>query len=177
MENQELLNFVKYCLSYIKLTRQRTFLVQQKYAVDISEQCFNLDGFLNGDMDGKLEEIINLKTFYNFDPKEVSDDISEKYEEEKDLANKIDDIYNKYRNDPFRKQTMFSFGYFEIELPVEVGIDENNTNLDIEDDENNFISKTKIDRYPLFSIPIKIEKNIERGLEDILFTLLTQKFN
>ena len=58
---------------------------------------------------------------------------------------------------------MFSFGYFEVELPVENDADvltlENGENGD-EDDL--FTKQVKIDRYPLFTIPIKIEKEISK---------------
>ena len=41
---------------------------------------------LNGDTDGKIEELINLKTFYKYDPKDVPEDEADDYEKEKELA-------------------------------------------------------------------------------------------
>jgi len=100
---QNLGNFIKYCLGYVKLTRQRGLAAQQKYAVNIPAEYCGLVGLLNGDTDGSLGELINLETFYSYDPKRVPEAEREKYEREKALANKIEDIYNKYRNDQFRK--------------------------------------------------------------------------
>lgn len=73
----------------------------------------------------------------------------------------MEEIYNKYRNDQFTKQTVFNFVYFEIEIPVE--IDEGAIDVESEDNENEgFLPKTRIDRYPLFTLlftlPISIEK-------------------
>lgn len=99
------------------------------------------------------------------------------------LANKIDEIRNKHKNDQFTKQIMINFGYLEIEIPIE--IEENNIDIENEDIEDNKViqiglfeetvvkdkdieklkkSLGKIDRYPLFSLSVKIEKIIERGV-------------
>lgn len=158
---QNLTNFIKYCLGYVKITRERTIAVQQKYSVDLPKELFGLVGLLNGDTDGNLGELINLDTFYAYDPKEVPETRKEQYEKEKELANKIQDIYNKYRNDQFTKQIIFSFGYFEIELPIEINGD--GVELEEEKSEEAAPVKTKINRYPLFSLPIRIEKEISKG--------------
>ncbi len=116
---------------------------------------------LNGDTDGSTGELINLDIFYSYDPKEVPKTKKEQYEKEKELANKIEDIYNKYRNDQFTKQIVFNFGYFEIEIPIEANSD--TIDLDNEEAEEAAPVKTKIDRYPLFALPVKIEKEISKG--------------
>ncbi len=159
MDNN-LSNFIKYCLGYVKLTREHTVLAQQKYSVNLPTEFFGLLGLLNGDTDEKVGELIDLKTFYKYDPKDVPKDEIDEYEKEKELANKIDDIYSKYRNDQYTKQIILSFGYFEIEIPIE-------SNGDIispeeqEDTEEKPV-KTKIDRYPLFSLPVKIEQEFNK---------------
>ena len=158
---QNLTNFIKYCLGYVKLTRERTVAAQQKYSVDLPSEHFTLAGLLNGDTDGSLGELINLETFYGYDPKKVPEKKEEQYEKERELANKIEDIYNKYRNDQFTKQIVFNFGYFEVELPIET----NGDTIDLENEETEEVApaKTKIDRYPLFALPIRIEKEISKG--------------
>ena len=159
---QDLLNFIKYCLGYVKLTRDRTFASQQKFSVNLPKEHFDLVGLLNGDTDGNLGEPVNLETFYAYDPKDVPEELKDQYETEKEFANKIEDIYNKYRNDQFTKQVIFNFGYFEIELPIV-----NEDDLEITDgnvDEKTDPAKTKIDRYPLFSLPVRIEKDNKDGV-------------
>ncbi len=156
-----LLNFTKYCLGYVKLTRQRGLAAQQRYAVNLPSEYFGLVGLLNGDTDGELGELINLKTFYSFDPKRVPETEREKYDREKELATKIEEIYNKYRNDQFRKQIAFSFGYFEVEIPL---IPEEGIGVDVEEDEEETSPRVKIDRYPLFSLQVKIEKVFQKGV-------------
>ena len=154
---QNLANFIRYCLSYIKLTRQRTVAAQQKFSVELPKGYFGLIGLLNGDIDGNAGELINLETFYSLDPKKVTIENQEIYNREKALANKIEEIYNKYRNDQFTKQIVFNFGCFEIEIPIEIDEDE----LDVEGEENKkekYLPRTRIDRYPLFTLPVRIEK-------------------
>src|SRR3989338_4282245 len=104
-----LLNFIKYCLGYVKLTRQRTTLAQQRYSVNLPADFFELLKLLNGNTDGEVAELINLETFYKYDPREVPEDEADNYEKEKELANKIENIYNKYRNDQYTKQVILSF--------------------------------------------------------------------
>lgn len=157
MDNS-LLNYIKYCLGYIKITRERTALVQQKYSVDLSDKYFNLGGLLNGDTDGAVGELINLDTFYSYNPKEVPKVKQQQYDKENDIANKIEEIYNKYRNDQFTKQISFNFGYFKIEIPVT-----ENEEIEQEEDSQTTLfekeEKKEINNYPLFSLPVKIEKD------------------
>ncbi len=154
--DKELLNYIKYCLGYVRITREKTAVAQQKYSVNLPTEYFELVGLLNGDTDGNVGELINLETFYKYDPKKVPKEEKEDCEKEKTFANKIEDIYNKYRNDQFTKQIVLNFGYFEVELPIE-----ENGVLDFEEDEEEITEiKTKTDRYPLFSIPIKIEREL-----------------
>ena len=160
MDNN-LSNFIKYCLGYVKLIRERTALAQQKYSVNLPTEFFGLLGLLNGDTDEKVGELVNLKTFYKYDPKDVPEDEVGDYEKEKELANKIDDIYSKYRNDQYTKQIILSFGYFEIEIPIESNGDIISPDEQEEDMEEKPI-KTKIDRYPLFSLPVKIEQEFNK---------------
>jgi very-short-patch-repair endonuclease len=160
---QKLVNFIKYCLGYIRLTRERTVISQQKYSVNLPKEHFSIAGLLNGDADGSLAEIINLDTFYSYDPKQVPKNKLEQYAKEKELANRIEDIYSKYRNDQFTKQIVFSFGYFEVELPVEADSDILTLESDENEDENDLLGRqVKVDHYPLFTIPIKIEKEITK---------------
>jgi hypothetical protein len=51
--NNIILNFIKYCLDYAKITRERATLAQQKYSVNLPTEFFELAGLLNGDSDGK----------------------------------------------------------------------------------------------------------------------------
>ncbi len=158
MDDLDLTKFIKYCLGYIQLTRQRSFAVQQKSAVEFPKKYFDLKGLLNGEEDEELGETIALPLFYDLDPKEVKKEIKDEYEKQKAFASKIEDIYNKYRNDPFTKQIVFSFGYFEIEIPIELEGEE------LESAENGSeqaalpLKQAKIDRYPLFSLIVRIEK-------------------
>ena len=153
---QNLKHFIKYCYGYISLTRQRTIAAQQRDSTHLPEECFGLLGLLNLDLDGKIEELINLETFYSLDPKNVTEEKRNKYEQEKALANKIEDIYNKYRNNQFTKQILINFGYFKVEIPIES--EENETDLDYEEDEELNASHAKADKYPLFALPVRIEK-------------------
>lgn len=156
-----LVNFIKYCLGYVKVTRERTVAAQQKYSVNLPEEYFELIGLLNGDTDGNVGELINLETFYAYDPKEVPKTKIELYEKEKEFANKVEDICNKYRNDQFTKEIIFNFGYFEIEIPIAT----NSDTFDLEDNEEEEAKsiRKKIDRFPLFALPVRIEKVISKS--------------
>ncbi len=160
MEDIDLANYIKYCLGYVKLTQRRTFVSQQRYSTNLPSEYFGLIGLLNLDLDGKLSELINFETFYSNDPKNLSEEIKEKYEFEKNLAKIIDDIYNKHKNDQFTKQIVLNFGYFEIEMPVEI-LDEE---VEKGEGEENLEVEVQVDRYPLFSVPVRIEKELSEGV-------------
>jgi hypothetical protein len=78
--------FIKYCLGYVKLTRERTVAAQQKYSVELPGMYLQLAGLLNGDTDGNVGELINLEMFYKYDPKEVPTEERENYDSQKELA-------------------------------------------------------------------------------------------
>ena len=162
MDEVSLANFIKYCLGYIKLTRQRSFLLQTKSAVKLPEYCFDLKELLESDTNENIGKLINLETFYSFDPKNIPEEVRKRYNEEKTIAKKIEDIYNKGRNDPYTKQIVFSFGYYEIEVPIEEEEIELRPDY-LEGENENRKPVTKIDHFPLFSLPVTIEKVFEKG--------------
>jgi len=45
MDQVSLLNFIKYCLGYIKLTRQRSFILQSKLAIKLPEHFLILQNY------------------------------------------------------------------------------------------------------------------------------------
>jgi len=162
MEQVSLLNFIKYCLGYIKLTRQRSFILQSKLAIKLPEHFLNLTELLESDIDENAGKLINLETFYSLDPQKITKENQKQYNEEQSIAKKIEEIYNKGRNDPYTKQIFFSFGYYEVEIPVKEEEIELRSDYLSEENENEKPT-TKIDRYPLFSLPISIEKVFEKG--------------
>src|ERR1700690_3705730 len=110
-------NFIKYCLGYIKIAKNNSFRIQHKNAINLPKEFFNLNGLLNSDLDGAPGETIKLDTFYALDTRNIPADKKIEFEKQKSIATKIEDIYNKYRNYQYTKQTMLHFGYFTIELP------------------------------------------------------------
>jgi len=164
MDKISLTNFIKYCLGYIKLTRQSSFLHQTKSGVKLPEYCFDLKELLESDPNENTENIgklINLNTFYSFEPKNIPEEVRRRYDEEKTIANKIDEIYNKGKNDPYTKQIVFSFGYYEIEVPPE---EETELRADYsEEEEESKKVERETNRFPLFSLPVSIEKVFEKG--------------
>lgn len=119
--------------------------------------------------------LLNLPVFYSVNPKELKPEIEKQYRKEKLIAEKIEEIYNKYKNDEFTKQINLNFGYYEIELPLDMEnldapeeVEEqfsnkskssnNGSSLDLFTSQQSEQQKSKTERHPLFSIPILIEK-------------------
>jgi len=59
--DKELLNYIKYCLGYVRITREKTVVAQQKYSINLPTEYFDLVGLLNRDTDENLGELINLE--------------------------------------------------------------------------------------------------------------------
>jgi superfamily I DNA and/or RNA helicase/very-short-patch-repair endonuclease len=146
------LNFIKYCLGYLRLTRKRTFTSQHKFSVNLPHEYFSLINFLTQKAED-AGEAIRLESFYGTDPKKVSKDTEPQYKHEKEIAKKLEDIYNEYRNEQFTKQIILKFGHVEIELAIEPEKD-----IDFESNNEQHIQK-RIDRYPLFELAANIEKS------------------
>ncbi len=165
MAEENLSNYIKYCLGYVRLTKQRATLGQKKYDVSLPREVFDLAGLLSGEEYGELAEMVQLDTFYGYDPGDVPEEKLKEYEKEKSLAKAIDEICNKYKNDSYTKQIVLNFGYFEIEMPIEV--DEDIVIEDLEENakEEEENKKGKIDRHPLFTLSIRIEKEFDKNTE------------
>jgi superfamily I DNA and/or RNA helicase/very-short-patch-repair endonuclease len=160
MLEAKLQNFVKYCLDYIKLTERKYFEIQIRNAFKLPNKIFDFKKFISQEDEEK--EIVNLQIFYNYSALNVPNDLKNTYEEEREIAKKLEDIYNKVKNDPFTKQGIVNFGYYEIFIP---NLEDNISEIEIQEEylltDSNNDSNTKhsqINYFPLFSIPIKILK-------------------
>ena len=161
-----LTNFVKYCLGYVKLTRKRSFASRDRDVdfIKLSNKRLDLSQIILHDLDDeniskKNSGLIHFDVFYKYYPKEVPDNKLAKYEKEKAIAQKIEDLCNKYRIDPYTKQILLQFGCFEIELPIEGCVAESDASAN-----GQISNQFKIDHYCLFSLPVKIEKKIEKDI-------------
>lgn len=122
MERMELKNFVKFCLEYLKLLRQDVFSnISEENTVELSSSHFSLHDFLKS---GKKQKIV----------------ISDFETTQTNIKQKLEEIYNKQRNEPYTKQTFLTFGEIKIK--------------------NSEVDATSI---PLFLINVKIEKQFEKG--------------
>ena len=150
MEKVSLINYIKYCLGFVKLTRESSFITQNKQSVELPKYSFNYKDLLESDINDNPKYLINL----HFSLEEVPNERTLV-----DLMNKIEEIYNIYRNDPYNKQIFFDFGFYEIEIPFEEKIELRSDYL-VEEE----IKETPLrnNRYPLFSLPISIEKTYEK---------------
>lgn len=175
--NVLLSNYIRYCLGYIKLTTRSSFLSTQHDSLLLEETYFSLLGLLNGDADSETHEKIVLPTFATYAPLDVPEELKDAYKKEKLVAQSVEEVYNKYKNDQFTKQTVITFGYFSISLR-----DKLEKQLEDETPEPEKTSSTSQDsllaeeskkpeveatnppdettkRYPLFTLPVLIEKN------------------
>jgi len=173
----DLTKYIKYCLGYVKLTSQNIIFLQKKYSVELSSQYFNLLGLLNIDLDGNPGETVNLNTFYSYDTKAIPKESKSVFEAEKIIATKLEDIYNKQRNDPYTKQTIFNFGYFKLEIPRmiegELGLDEEN----VIEQSNSKTEEVEVTECPLFTLPIRIEKETTSGVGKYCIYLVDPEFH
>ncbi|MCX6809583.1 MAG: hypothetical protein NTZ65_02445 [Candidatus Berkelbacteria bacterium] len=160
--NIEIMNLIKYCQGYIKLVnpsfnrfRINTDPIEEKYlSTDILYQ----------DSDEEDEFEINLKEFYENDPKNVPEEAKEEYGKQKELAQQLEQIKNRFNISEYTKQVNLNFGYFKVEVP-EPEIDE----FSEDDTEEDKPKKKKSDIYPLFSLPIKViaDRQFSIKLKDV----------
>ena len=154
----------------MSLTRPNGFGRGSSLDIKLPEKYFNISGLLNGDSDGSLSEIVDLNIYYETDSKDVSKEISSEYKEQKEIALQINEIYNKAKNDTYTKEVLLRFGLFDFEvledniLDPEYGQEEGQLSLDTKE-ESKFVSK----KFYLFSLPVRIEKEIDtKGIDKYL---------
>lgn len=155
-------NFVKYCLGYIKLTKKNNRLSRAGDSLILSNKYVDLRRILSCDVEDvnitKNDDCsIKFDVFYKYYPKEVPEEVLELYEKEKEIAQKIDELHNKYRNEQYTKQIVLQFGCFEIELQNELVVCDKIINDQV-------VNKFKIEQCRIFSLPVKIEKKIEKDI-------------
>lgn len=142
-------NLLKYCLGYVKLINPS--LSRYKLSTDpIDETILSPDELFAFNPNEEAEILLNLKEFYELNPKDLTDENKEAYLKQKSLALKLEEIKNKFKVDEYTKQINLNFGYFKVEVPEDENI--------AEEDQENSKPKTrsKNDIYPLFSIPVEI---------------------
>lgn len=162
--NYSLSNFVKYCLGYIKLTRKNNRVSRLDDSLMLSDKYLDLNEILLYDLDDeniakKSGCPIKFDVFYKYYPKEVPEEVLGLYEKEKEIAQKIDELHNKYRNEQYTKQILLQFGCFEIELPIENDVVEHDNKIN-----DQVLNQFKIEYCRIFSLPVKIEKKIEKDI-------------
>lgn len=149
-EDYSLENFIKYCLGYIGLinpafSRYRVFTEPLDGSVLDPEFIFNLDV-------NETDVLpINLTEFYGLNPNELNEETERAYFKQKALAQKIEEIKNKYKVNEYTKQITLNFGYFKVEIREDESLKEEE-----DDDEVKKPVKPISQYYPLFSLPIGI---------------------
>jgi len=144
-------NLLQYCLGYVKLINPA--LSRYKIFTDpINPDYLDSNSFFSLDLSSNSRLPLNLKEFYNINPKDLDEDNKAIYEEQKRLATKLEEIKNKHRIDEYTKQINLNFGYFTVEVPdTESFVDGENAD---NTDENDI--KYKIGEFPLFFVPVDI---------------------
>lgn len=162
--NFSLNSYIKYCLGYLSLTKPTGFNRGTSLDIRLPQEYFSLGHLVDGEIDGNLSETVKLDCYYNTDPKDISEEITEQYKKEKALALQIDEIYSKAKNDTFTKETLLRFGRFEFEVLEEPIVESEEVTEEQTDkkEEPKIVSK----QFYLFSLPVRIEKDKDKNNVD-----------
>lgn len=139
---------LKYCLGYIKLINPASAKLKL-FTDPLDEAIFDTSFMFDLNPAEDTSLFINLKEFYEINPKDVTKEIEATWLKQKSIALKLEEIKNKYKVDEFTKQMTLNFGYFKVEVPEDTEIEE--------DQEEQSKKKNHNDHFPLFSIPIEIQ--------------------
>lgn len=141
-------DLLKYCLGYIKLINPASARLKL-FTDPLDEAIFNTSFMFDLNPAEETSLLINLKEFYEINPKDVTEEIEATWLKQKSLAVRLEEIKNKYKVDEFTKQITLNFGYFKVEIPEETEIEE-----ELEEQSK---KKKQGDHFPLFSIPVEIQ--------------------
>ena len=155
MTEINLQNYLKYCLGYLRITTKPVLRRQQDGSVTLPGKYFSLERFL---LEDDLVQEVDLPTFSDLSPLDLdkqSEEVRADYEEQKSLANAIEALHNKFKNDEFTKELKLNFGFYKISLP-QPELEE----VQVDGEEKKFApadGKEPIYQ-PLFSVPVSIER-------------------
>lgn len=141
-------DLLKYCLGYIKLINPASARLKL-FTDPLDEPIFNTSFMFDLNPSEETNLLINLKEFYELNPKDVTEEIEVTYLKQKSLAIRLEEIKNKYKVDEFTKQITLNFGYFKVEIPAETDIEEDTEEQPKKNKQGN-------NHFPLFSIPVEI---------------------
>ena len=162
-EDKELLHrLISYSKDYISLINPAT----SRYRIftdNLTDPIFRAE-YLYDEAIDFLEhgEAINLESFYKYTPGELQSlgvEEKTKYNAEKAIAKKLEEISGKLKINEYTKQIILNFGFFTAEFPVEIDVEESEELGDVQQlDLLESGSATKVEKktYPLFSIPVEI---------------------
>lgn len=141
-------DLLKYCLGYIKLINPAAARLKL-FTDPLDETIFDTSFMFNLNPAEETSLLINLKEFYEINPKDVTELVEATWLKQKSIALRLEEIKNKYKLDEFTKQVTLNFGYFKVEIPEDTEIEE--------DEEEEQKKKKQGDHFPLFSIPVEIQ--------------------
>lgn len=141
-------DLLKYCLGYIKLVNPSSARLKL-FTDPLDESIFDTSFMFNLNPAEETSLLINLKEFYEINPKDVTEEVETTWLKQKSIALRLEEIKNKYKVDEFTKQVTLNFGYFKVEIPEETEIQE--------DEEEQPKKKKQGNHFPLFSIPVEIQ--------------------
>ncbi len=163
-------NLIRYCTDYINLTnpslsRRREFTNFLDKYVDLSKIY----------EEGQELIPISLDTFYNYSPKDLPTELEEQYFKEKNDLEQIQKFWSKFRVSPYTKDLRLQFGFYDIEYPKSILVEdkkdvEKKEDTQLQMDIGEEIVKTE---EPLFSIPVNIEERNNKYYLKLADTYLT----
>ena len=156
----DLTSYLKYCLGYVRLSQSGGCVKSEATAQELGASRLDLIKLLNSDLDGALEEPIQLPLFTSLDPQKVPPEQLRAYNEERKIARSLEQLGADSRNYTFTKQLTLRFGYFKISLPLNPTVDLEKEESEAEVVEGELPLETtplmKELEFPLFSVQVDI---------------------
>jgi len=144
-------DLIKYCQGYIKLVNPSVNRFKV-FTNPIDEKYLSPSILFSETEDESDTFEVNLSEFYQYEPKNLPDEVKEEYKKQKDLAQELEDIKNRFKISEYTKQINLNFGYFKVEIP-----EPDSEDFEDEEQKEQKSKKTKkADLYPLFALPIEI---------------------
>lgn len=153
-EDNFLTNYIKYCLGYLRI---QSASLRPSDLLQLDKNYFNLNEFININPEDFTSGLyINLPILEKFSPKNIPEKYKEKYEQEKLIAQKIEELISRYKNEEFTKEIILRFGKFTFSVPIELADKIRSKNGKRKNDEDLIAEETEYTDY-LFYTRINLE--------------------
>lgn len=102
-------DYIKYCLAYLRI---QNATVRPKDFLSLEDDYFELADFLKLSPEEEVGKVIDLPILHKYAPENIPEEEKEQYEQEKRIAQLLEQLISAQKNEEYTKEIILRFGKF-----------------------------------------------------------------